>query len=452
MSALESVLDREHADQRARAIRTLLARPLLTSDRDSFTFNLVVRHRDWLRRWFDGNAGWELHVEPRQPYARLTKRRSDPDPTRPARRTRGARAPFDRRRYVLLCVTLAELARGHAQTTIGLLASRVTATCAADEQLTSFNSSEHRDRTAFVDALKLLETWQVIVAEAGDTDTFRSDTDAKVLYTVDETRLGRLLASATSPSRADETDDPLAALTAEPRYGTDPAGPDTSERARNRWARHTVMRRLIDDPVVYPHELHPTEAAYLRSPTGARVIRDALTEAGLALETRADGWVVIDPDAIATLPDDKFPDERNHVKHAALLLIECVSGARFGADADPDMHGPPAAPISRFETHVEGLMRRFPTWAKTYQGDRGPATLTAAAVRLLVAHKLAVHNHDTVVLLPAAARYASVTSANVAIADDPAAPPLPFDQPTDNQPPDSSRPDPVEPAVTSEMP
>jgi uncharacterized protein (TIGR02678 family) len=418
VSELQSVLDRQAADQRARAIRTLLARPLLTRTADPATFAHVVTHHSWLQGWFDDFVGWQLHVEPRRGYARLVKRRHDPDPTRPARRPRGARAPFDRRRYVLLCVTLAELARGQAQTVVGQLAGAVQTACATDDQLDDFDTASHPHRTAFVDVLKTLETWQILEVRSGDADTYRNDPDAQVLYDIDETRLVRLLAADLAPSRAPDGTDPILQLTGEPRYGTDPAGDHTPERVRNRYARHRLLRRLLDDPVVYPHELDPAEAAYVASPTGERLVRSVLDEAGLTLETRADGWVVIDPDAHATLPDDRFPDERSQVKHAALLLLECASGARFGPGADPATHGPPAAPNSRLEEYVTDLMGRFPDWAKKYQGDHGAPALVRDACQLLVAHKLAAPDPNTLLLLPAAARYASLTAAQLTAHDD----------------------------------
>ncbi len=109
MSTLANQLAAAQREQVARAIRLLLARPLLTEATDPAGFELVRRRREPLAQWFDYTCGWSLVVEPRRGYARLTKVRADPDGSRPARRARSGRAPFDRRRYVLLCVTAAEL-------------------------------------------------------------------------------------------------------------------------------------------------------------------------------------------------------------------------------------------------------------------------------------------------------------------------------------------------------
>lgn len=103
MSTLANQLaSAEREEEVARAIRLLLTRPLLTEAADPTGFDLVRRRRDPLARWFDYTCGWNLVVEPRRGYARLTKVRGNPDGSRPARRARSGRAPFDRRRYVLL--------------------------------------------------------------------------------------------------------------------------------------------------------------------------------------------------------------------------------------------------------------------------------------------------------------------------------------------------------------
>ncbi len=134
MSTLANQLAAAEREQVARAIRLLLARPLLTEGTDPAGFELVRRRREPLAQWFDYTCGWSLVVEPRRGYARLTKVRADPDGSRPARRARSGRAPFDRRRYVLLCVTAAEQL-SLPMTTIGMLADRVVQATSADRAL-----------------------------------------------------------------------------------------------------------------------------------------------------------------------------------------------------------------------------------------------------------------------------------------------------------------------------
>lgn len=386
MSRLLGHLERQEREDLARAIRALLATPFLTDD--DAVFGIVRQRRDRLTEWFDRNCGWRLYVDTRQGYARLAKIVADPDPTRPARRERSTRAPFDRRRYALLCVVAAELLAAPA-TTIGLLAGRVIEATAADERIPTFDPTRREERGAYVDAIKFLERYRALRATDGTTDSYLDSAEVKVLYRVETGRLLRLLAAPVPPSRTSGRD--LAELTAEHRYGAadDPAA-DVSEQQRNLWLRHSITRRLLDDPVVYHDDLTGAQRAYLGTPTGRRVIRQAAEEAGFLLEERAEGLLLVDPGAIAT--DEKFPDERNHAKHAALLLLDRLADGPMTEDEVTE--------------HVTGLLGRFPAWAKSYQSEGGPRRLATDAVGVLRAFGLAAAGPDGVRARPAAARYA----------------------------------------------
>jgi uncharacterized protein (TIGR02678 family) len=390
MSTLAGHLARQEGEEVAHAIRALLATPFLTAERDEAVFDIVRRRHDRLAAWFDRNCGWRLHVDVRQRYARLVKVGDRPDPSRPARRQRSTRAPFDRRRYALLCVVAAELLAAPA-TTIGLLAGRVTEATAADAELPTFDPTRREERAAFVDALTFLERHHAVRAVDGLTDSFVDATDVKVLYRVDTGRLLRLLAAPVPPSRVEGFD--LAALLPEQRYGDAPdPHAEVAEAQRNLWLRHSVTRRLLDDPVLYYDELSDAQRAYLATPTGRRVIRQAVKEAGLVLEERAEGMLLVDPDAIAT--DDRFPEERNHAKHAALLLLDRLVAAD-GPVADADL-----------VAYVAQLLERFPAWARTYQSEGGAARLAADAVDVLCGFGLARRTAGEVRARPAAVRYA----------------------------------------------
>ena len=118
-------LEEHLASERSLAVRTLLAHPVVDSEDDPDAFRQIARHAPWLTEYFEKACGWALTVDAASGYARLAKRAAAaPDITRPLRRTRGQSAPFDRRRYQLLCLVCAELVR-HPVTTVGLLASAV---------------------------------------------------------------------------------------------------------------------------------------------------------------------------------------------------------------------------------------------------------------------------------------------------------------------------------------
>ncbi|WP_046472385.1 TIGR02678 family protein [Allosalinactinospora lopnorensis] len=433
MTSLSNQLVRQEAEEVARGVRVLLGSPMLVAARDRDAFDLVRRRRGALEKWFDYYCGWRLVVEARHGYARLVKIHDRPDTTRPARRHRSGKAPFDRRRYTLLCVLAAELLSGPV-TTIGLLAERIVQATLNEERIPTFDSARRDERSAFVDALKLLERLGAVVATDGVTETFLEHEDAKVLYRVDATLLLRLVAAPVAPSRiaaelaeasdaatsvAEEADgedlaagasggehaaaepiisgaefgERLARLRREARYG-DAADPDsgTSEVQRNLWLRHSVMRRLLNEPVVYRADLSAEQIAYLDSPTGHRLVRRAAEQAGFVFEERAEGVLLVDPDSIAT--DDRFPDDRSNAKVAALLLLDhLVAGGR---------------PLDRpaLVAHAERILTAAPAWAaRAYQSDGGAARLVNEGIGMLCAFGLARSEDSGVRSLPAAARY-----------------------------------------------
>jgi uncharacterized protein (TIGR02678 family) len=197
------------------------------------------------------------------------------------------------------------------------------------------------------------------------------------------------------PSRFEEL---LAELMRERRYGTPPApqptGDETfvvSETRRNLWLRHSVLRRLFDDPVLYREDLTDDELAYLASPTGRQILRRTVEQAGLVLEERAEGYLLVDPDAVAT--DSRFPDDSSTARVAALLLLERIGDTPGGATPE------------QLAAAASELLHRFPRWAKAYQAAEGARRLADDAVAVLRDFGLVRSTGDRVVARPAAHRY-----------------------------------------------
>lgn len=413
MAGLANQMALVERDEVAAAIRLLLGRPLVLRSSDPDAFEVVRRRHGPAAMWFDHYLGWQLHLEPRLGYARLVKVPARPDPTRPARRSRSTRAPFDRRRYTLLALIAAEL-MATQQTVIGALAERVRAACAADEHLPAFDTSRHGERVAFVDALLALEDLGALSAVDGTTQSFAESEQAKVLYRVDTTALLRLLAAPVGPSRLGELDlgagaqPVVTALLAESRYGPpEPAvseegnsgdgagaGPRT-ERANLR-LRHQVLRRLFDDPVLYRAEMSTAELGYATSISGRSMMRKAAQTAGLILEERAQGWLVVDLGATAT--DWRFPDDSSTANVAALLLLDHLNAAEQ------------PVPVAQAQEVARHRLAANPNWAKAYQTPDGAARLTDDAVAILVAMGLARADATEITRLPAAARYQVVAA------------------------------------------
>ena len=161
-----------------------------------------------------------------------------PDPTRPIRRSRGARAPFDRRRLQLLCLVCAELVR-RPVTTIGLLAQALTSEA-------EFDSSRYRDRSSFVDALLVLGEWGVVRATAGAARGVPNNSTGNAILAALHRPPPSPSVSTQCPSRIGDCGQPTdatALLLAEPRYGDTPRDPVCPQN-RPRWTRHSIARRL----------------------------------------------------------------------------------------------------------------------------------------------------------------------------------------------------------------
>ena len=226
-----------------------------------------------------------------------------------------------------------------------------------------FDPARRSDRNAFNDVLTFLEEHGAV------------ERDEQVR--ADPTLITRLLAAPVPPSTVDTIGD----LTRETRY-------DNAHRSL--WQRHSVMRRLIDDPVVYKEDLTASQLAFLASPTGRKVVQTGVGLAGCTLEERAEGFLVVDADAIAT--DTRFPDDDNNAKVAALLLLDRLA------------QGP--ATTEELVEETRELLTKFRTWANAYQSDGGAGRLAADGLELLEMFGLARTKNGTVHRLPAAARYA----------------------------------------------
>lgn len=97
-------------------------------------------------------------------------------------------------------------------------------------------------------------------------------------------------------------------MTAEERYGPGPEhkGASPTLTQDRLWARHSLMRRLLDEPVVYVEDLTAAEAEYAASPTGRGMVRRAAEEAGFLLVERAEGYLLVDASSTPAT-DERFP-------------------------------------------------------------------------------------------------------------------------------------------------
>lgn len=350
-------------NERAKAARALLARPLLRSGGEEF--RLVRKYAAELTAWFAAEAGWRLIVDTQTARLVKTPARLD-DATRYAVAPK-TKAPFTRRRYVLLCLALALLERSDNQITLGRLADGVI-TGVADPALAGagidFRLERREERSDLVAAVRLLLEFGVLERVNGDEEGFVAQAGNDVLYDVKRKVLSGLLATTRSPSAVAAVgfEARLAELTAEPR-------PDTDD-SRLRALRHRLTRRLLDDPVVYYSALDDEERDYLirqRQAISARI--HALT--GLVPELRAEGVAMVDPQD--ELTDVRMPEQGTE-GHVTLLIATYLAGR--------------ARPASRFE--LARLVRSLAAehgkyWRKSAADPAASGDLVEAAVRRLVA-------------------------------------------------------------------
>ncbi|MBV6415838.1 MAG: hypothetical protein CMLOHMNK_00360 [Steroidobacteraceae bacterium] len=181
---LKDVLTQQQEDERERALRALLMRPLIASHDPNL--ELVRKHAEYLRDWFGRETGWNLQVE--RQCARLYKR-----PAMFTDFTRGL-PEFDRERYALLCLACAVLERAESQVTLRALGERLLES-AADPELTSrgfiYTLASARERRALVAVCRLLLDFGVLARVAGDEEAYVNQS-GDVLYDVHRRVLARL--------------------------------------------------------------------------------------------------------------------------------------------------------------------------------------------------------------------------------------------------------------------
>jgi uncharacterized protein (TIGR02678 family) len=387
-SALGITLEETRRDERQRAIRLLLRSPLVRKSDDPDGFVAVARQRDWLRRWFLERASWRLVVDVDAGFARLRKIPRRPVGTRPAT---SRKRDFDRRRYALLCLTLATLDDSPVQTTLAHLAQMVAETSADDPEIDTFDPDLRAERVAFVDVLRWLLDTGVIVERDGDVDRYAGTRAADALFDVSDRLLGQLIAAPTPPALADG-----------PEALLDEQLPDTEEGERDR-ARHGVFRLVLDEPVAYLDDLTERESRWLEHARG-HLYSTLEQEAGLQIERRAEGFAAVDSTGEASF--ETFPDGGSTVKHAALLLAERLADRTKTSRSRVFTR-------DEIEDLVLQLLRGFAQdcgWTKAYPVDEsGARHLAVDALALLEGFRLVEPVEGGVKARPAVARFAPRT-------------------------------------------
>lgn len=368
---ISDALDGRDAEERTRALRALLLRPVLRAQSDSDLFRLTRRHAEQLREWFERETGWRLMVDAQT--ARLLISYAPVGPTATAvagrhpARARKRDPAFTRRRYVLLCLTLAVLERSDPQVALGRLAEALVLSAKQPGlESVEFSLGNREERSDLVAAIRLLMGYGVLVRVAGDEESYAAGS-GDALYDVDRRVLATMLSSTHSPGLVAARLGPTPHIDRieEALHAPPPAYTDDET---NRQLRHAVSRRLLMEPVVYYDELSEAERVYL---TSQRVpLTRRLCEAtGLVPELRAEGVAMVDPDD--NLTDMRMPEQGTD-GHATLLLAEHLAAGG-------------AADVAALRKLAKRLARENATfWRKTTREPGAETAIVAGALDRLV--------------------------------------------------------------------
>ncbi len=377
--------------ERQRSFRAILQKPLLTSNGlEGEEYRLVRTHAQWLKEWFARNAEWSFHVDTE--VARLRKTPSDlRDSTRGAVSSKGV--GFSKRRYVILCLALSALEQAERQVVLGQLAESIIEYIASDPTFADagceFDLKSIDQRRDLVETIRSLIEFGVLQRIDGDEQQFLNQS-GDVLYNINRPVLAAMLNIRRSPSTisASNIEDRLRAITEE-------FSPETDD-GHNRRIRSLLVRRLLDDPVLYTSDLSDEERAYLTSQR-AFLTKEIASASGLVPEIRKEGIAMTD--VAADLTDLCLPEEGTD-GHVALLLAEWLAAH---AKVSPET----AVSYASIHQHVAKLIQEHRShWRKEVREPGAETILAEQTIERLVALRLARTSVDGVIPLPAIARFA----------------------------------------------
>ncbi len=386
-------IDRADLPDFQRASRLLLAHPLVTPAwprPDALA--LVRRWEVPLRSEFGRVLGFRLDVAPGS--ARLYRKAATTSAHRGAR-TRTDRA-MGRLACTFLCLTLAALESLGEQTTASGLAEEVQRLRAGDDTL-PIDLTSHDQRRAFADAVKWLEDRGVLRLCDGTVERWLADADGggDALYDVERDTASRLLVAAPSVLRD----------VAEPAdFLVDVRG--SSEDAERTWLRQRFARRLVCDPVVRWDDLPDDEVEHVRH-RRTRIVADVERLTGCAVESRTEGFCLIDADA-EPIGGESFPAGGSETQAALLWGARLVELTTDGTR--------PVVPDNEADRGWDEIVDAYRPRFRTEYRD-APHRLRADVEALLDRFGLVRRVDAGVAVSPVLARYRPL--------DGPAAPPAP---------------------------
>jgi uncharacterized protein (TIGR02678 family) len=272
-------------------------------------------------------------------------------------------------------LTAAALEKLDNQTDLTRLTEQLMALIAMDPLLSAalpLDFSLQAHRSELISAIRLFELLRILVRVDGDDQQFLLK-KGDALYTVRKPLLARLLNVQQSPSviQATDIDHKIKLMMQEVEQEHEDEARDT--------IRKYLMRRLLDDPVLYYDELSAEQLAYLHSQRST-ILRILIEATGLHPETRKEGIALVDPES--ELSDVWMPEEGTE-GHCTLLLAEYFSKKfrESGPEALTSRHEVEQKVLELTQTYAQ-------VWRKDTQRPGAETELTTLATDRLLALRL----------------------------------------------------------------
>jgi uncharacterized protein (TIGR02678 family) len=167
------------------------------------------------------------------------------------------------------------------------------------------------------------------------------------------------------------------------------------EEPRSRELQYRLVRRMLDDAVMYLDDLNEHEIDYFRHQR-TRLLNELETATGMVPEVREEGVALLDADG--DLSDFRLPEQGTR-GHAVLLISEWLAGR----DDDTAMS---AVTLTELTAQVQILAEEHQAhWRKGVTDTGGVEHLVAEVVRIMESLRLVLVRGSRIVPLPAIARY-----------------------------------------------
>jgi uncharacterized protein (TIGR02678 family) len=168
-----------------------------------------------------------------------------------------------------------------------------------------------------------------------------------------------------------------------------------SEESRRQWIRSHLVRTLLDDPVLYFHDLNDEELNFLERERGS-LLREICDATGLIAEVRREGIALVD--AAGDLTDLKLPD-LGAENHLSLLLVRWFA-ERFKARKSETIL------TAEVDERVRELIHTHRSeWHKDIREAGAEMRMSEDALSRIRALRLIQVSPDGITPLPATCRY-----------------------------------------------